>query len=609
MAAFVHSLYPFGLLLLNVAATTEENSTRYDYVTDLFEDLNFTDIDNSVTHQFDFDSTTTTFDYSTTETPVTSPLSPDPLLLSGLISPVTDVVRLCPCDEQRNLCDINCCCDSSCSEEVALFTSCSVVSVSRDKKLCSQVAAHYSLGSTIDGFSVLHTSVQREINYDIFCIQSQNRVEGLSHGLPAVPTARNFDSLFEQFVDFPFSSGGNSGAFSATEDRASSGYLYGDTMATAGRNGERGILWLPAPGVGTSCVDMSPAAFLKKQSSRCSRSLVLDKDCNSLQALNMHTYTGMELLSGKNKDATLVAVEVTSVVQQSLEGTQTQVELGGRDDLDPILLRPAVCTNVVFQVAFVVIYNPAGEIVNVTASLVLGTVRGDTLPMEQDFHITFVQEGSVEVAAHSGNPGYVAGLPLILGTRTAGEITRSTDPSGTLTILQGAWRQDCLRGPYQRSPVLFGLDMVSGCMLRMEEAANCSLVSQVLLDVLRGQNYPQYVAAFGASPLDNPLDWVPIRKDIKPTERQSCSIPLSLHLEVEWTKYGSLVNPQARIVSVKEVIYTNTSSLALLSGGTGVVSVSSSVSFVPVSAAALPGFRASPTLDAKLPFDFFFPFV
>lgn len=47
-------------------------------------------------------------------------------------------------------------------------------------------------------------------------------------------------------------------------------------------------------------------------------------------------------------------------------------------------------------------------------------------------------------------------------------------------------------------------------------------------------------------------------------EGQSCNIPLSLHLEIEWTKYGSLVNPQAQVVSIKEVIQTNTTSLVRL---------------------------------------------
>lgn len=47
-------------------------------------------------------------------------------------------------------------------------------------------------------------------------------------------------------------------------------------------------------------------------------------------------------------------------------------------------------------------------------------------------------------------------------------------------------------------------------------------------------------------------------------DAQSCSIPLSLHLDIEWTTYGSLVNPQPQIVSIKEVIQTNTSSLVRL---------------------------------------------
>lgn len=36
-------------------------------------------------------------------------------------------------------------------------------------------------------------------------------------------------------------------------------------------------------------------------------------------------------------------------------------------------------------------YNPAGEIVNVTVSLVLGFVREAALHLEQEFHVTFVQ--------------------------------------------------------------------------------------------------------------------------------------------------------------------------------------------------------------------------
>ncbi|MED6282151.1 hypothetical protein CHARACLAT_029041 [Characodon lateralis] len=188
-------------------------------------------------------------------------------------------------------------------------------------------------------------------------------------------------------------------------------------------------------------------------------------------------------------------------------------------------------------------------------------------------------------------------------------ITRSINSKDTLSLLCSTEDQDCLQGPHQRSPILFGLDYVSGCTLRLEDITNCSLVSQLILDVLRGPNSPQYVASFGNSPLEIALDWVPVKTNINPTAAQSCNIPLSIHLEIEWTKYGSLVNPQAQIVNIREVIETNRSSLALLSGGTSILPIRSSVAFIPVSAAALPGYRATPSINAKLPFDFFFPFV
>lgn len=51
---------------------------------------------------------------------------------------------------------------------------------SGNNKMCSQDVAYYSLGSSVDGLSELHTTVQREHNYDVFCIQSLNRKSSLT---------------------------------------------------------------------------------------------------------------------------------------------------------------------------------------------------------------------------------------------------------------------------------------------------------------------------------------------------------------------------------------------------------------------------------------------
>lgn len=611
MAPFAAVFCSVMLNLFFLLIATETNS-NYSLNSTMFPEQNdtFNSSDIYTTTQFtQFESTTLITTLSSTKPP--APVLPaDPMPLSGrLPTPLTSVAVLCPCDEHKDMCDMNCCCDSECGSEVALFTGCSVHTVRGSEKLCNRDVASYSLRTTIDGYSELQSSVQNEKNYDVFCIYFQNRVEGFAHPSPALPTDRNFDSLFKQFTSFTFSSQGSS-QVSTTEPQVVSGYQYGDVMELAVGGGQRGVFFLPASGVTADCVDTSPAAFLKEQSSKCSRRVNLQQDCERLPALNMDTYTNVQLFSGKTTNAALVPVEVVSVVLQSLKGTQTEVQFSDGQNLLPVLLSPGLCANIVLKVQYMVKYNPAGEIVSVTVSLVLGFVQEAPLPLGQTFQIKYFQENEPEVTVHfSGNPGYVVGLPLVSGQKTMEGLSRSSNPEDTLSLLQSSVDQDCLWGPQLRSPVLFGLDSVSGCTIRLEDTTNCSLISQVLLDVLRGPNYPQFVASFGNSPLNKPLDWVPIKREFNPQESQSCTIPLSLHLEIEWTKYGTLVNPQSQIVTVNEIIRTNTSQLALLSGGSSIISITNSVAFIPVSAPASPGYRAMPTINAKLPFDFFFPFV
>ncbi|XP_014022841.1 tectonic-1 isoform X2 [Salmo salar] len=623
------TLYTWPFFEFSVAQKTDDFNSTFaranESVIDLLGKQNFTDYENSNALDVEIVSTASNVvstrdgtGFSTPSTTESTPpsMSPQvPLPLSGsLPPPVTDVSRICPCDQLKDQCDPNCCCDPDCRQELALFTGCTVKTVRGEPKLCGQDVVTYTISETIDGYAQVQKSVQQEVNLDVFCIQSTNYEAGLSLATPEVPSAGNFDGLYKHFVQFLFGSANNGATTSTVEPLTSPGYLYGDVIETEEESGGREFFRLPAPSVTAHCSDLNPAAFLREQSNRCMRSLVLERDCTTLQALNMHSYTDPRILSKKSEDARFVAVEVTSIVLQSLEGTQTQLNITGDLSLDPLLLvsvapDSVVCFNVVLQVGYTVTYSEAGDIVNVTASLVLGEIDRNMVPMEQEFQIEFVQNVDQVALPSSGNPGYVVGLPLLAGSKTADGIVHSADSRGAFTLLHGSKLSDCLRGPHHRSPVLFGVDMVSGCTLRLDETANCSVVSEVVLGVLRGQSFPRYVASFGNSPPQHPMDWVPIRNQTKPTEAQSCSIPLSLHLEVQWTQYGSLVNPQAQIVSVIEVIHTNTSNLALLSGGSRVMSVTSSVTFVPVSAAARPGFKASPTIDAKLPYDFFFPFV
>lgn len=535
-----------------------------------------------------------------------------PLPLSGTLpQPVTEVSAVCPCNVQRERCDVNCCCDPDCTQELALFTQCSVQKVVGDAKLCSQDAAVYTLAGTPGGLSQVMTSVQREINPDVFCIQSANYDQGMSFIDPTIPTENNFDSLFDRFVGFFFSaSSGDGRALQTPAQGDSPGYVYGDLIQTMDDAQERGFFRLPASAGAANCLDTNPAAFLKDQTIRCVRNFALEQDCAKLDALNLKAYTSFRVFSGKDSGADLVSVAVETITLQSLEGTQTLVQTdASASDYTPVLLGQ-ICNQVVLQVKYTVRFGDAGQIVRVMASLVLGAVDENTLPIQQEFQITFVQESRSDATLRSsGNPGYVVGLPLVAGWRTAEGIIQSSDPDGSLTVLNSSPEQDCLSGPTQRSPVLFGTDVVSGCTFRLADSTNCSLLSEVILGRLKGQTFPDHVASFGNSLPQNPMDWVPIENQTTPTGTQGCSIPVSYRLEVRWTKYGTLVNPQAQIVNVMETIQTNTSTLPSPSTVGGVISVISSVSFIDVSLSASPGFRAPPTINAKLPSDFFFPFV
>ncbi|KAA0703749.1 Tectonic-1 Precursor [Triplophysa tibetana] len=549
-----------------------------------------------------------------TSIPNTTPYVPRsvlPLPVSGVLPiPLTEVVKLCPCNLQRDQCDINCCCDPDCTEEVSLFTDCSTKTISSDPKLCQKDKVVYSINTTPDGLSRVQSSVKKEVNPDVFCVQSANYEEGMSYGTPEIPTVENFDSLFGQFVGFFFGRTRDTSAQSSAIGNVT-GYLYGDVMQTVNEAGEQESFPFPASAGTAHCLDANPAAFLKDQTSRCVRSFDLAQDCSSLEALDLRAYITFKIRTGKNKEAEVIGVEVSAITLESLEGTWMSVDPAESFVYFPVLLESGdVCNNVVKQVKYIFRYSEAGVILSVMASFLLGAIKNIMVPIQQEFQITFLQEiTSTSAMRYSGNPGYVVGLPLDSVAQENQCISSSTDPKGPLTILQNSAEQDCLLGSSRRSPVQFGIDMVSGCTFRLSDAVNCSLLSEVLLSVLKGQNFPDHVASFGNSLPQNPLDWVPIQIQTITSGTQTCSIPLSYHLEVKWTKYGTLVNPQAQIVRVMETVLTNTSSLALLTSAGGLLSVTTSVSYVDVSASASPGFKVPPTIDAKLPVDFFFPFV
>uniref|UniRef100_A0A8B9CKN0 Tectonic family member 1 n=1 Tax=Anser brachyrhynchus TaxID=132585 RepID=A0A8B9CKN0_9AVES len=475
-------------------------------------------------------------------------------------APITDVAKLCTCDLSVAQCDVNCCCDPDCSAaDFSLFTTCSVPIVTGDSRLCSQKAAVYSLDVKANPPERVFQLIDH-VNPSVFCIHATNYKQALYFPSPEMPTPENFDELFKKFGSAAFSAEPESWTLDSHAPNPSD---YGVPIQTVD-----GFLRLPSPVVSSWCSDANPAGW------------------------KMHLNSSLFALEYS------VNITVQSVVIQSLNGMRTL--LTSKDVLRHPMILDELCMNVVLGVSYHITYTDAGEIIEAAASFVLGAINKEALSVQQSFEISFTQVNTKPVPL-SGNPGYVAGLPVRAGFRPQRYpfLIASTNAYGQLTILQSASNQDCLTAQGGRTPVLFGYNMISGCKLRITAAVKCQPLTQALLDLLKGQSFPEYVASFGNSQAQNVHDWVPIiHLQNSEQVKSSCQIPVSLEIEVKWTKYGSLVNPQARIVNV-----------TLPSGRERTIPILSSVVFTDISSPAEPGYKAWPTINAKLPFDFFFPFV
>ncbi|NXB56015.1 TECT1 protein, partial [Struthidea cinerea] len=527
-------------------------------------------------------------------------------------APVTDVAKLCVCDLLVAQCDVNCCCDPDCSaEDFSLFTTCSVPVVTGDSQLCSQKAAVYSLDVEANPPERIFKLID-QVNPSIFCIHATNYKQAMYLKSPEIPTPENFDRLLDKFGGATFSAEPDSwnldtDAQNPPDANETYRYEYGVPVQT-----EDAFLRLPSPVVSSWCSDANPAGFLVNQATKCIRSVSVEK-CDSIQALSMLFYINSSILAVP-KSSQMVNITVQSIVVQSLNGMRTL--LNSSDVLRLPMVLDGLCINAVLGVNYHITHTDTGEIIEAAAAFVLGAISKEALSIEQSFEISFTQENTQPVLL-SGNPGYVVGLPVRAGFRPQGYPFPAgflSNKHGQLTILQSTATQDCLAAQGARAPVLFGYNMISGCKLRITAAMKCQPLAQTLLDVLKGQSFPEYVASFGNSQAQDVLDWVPItqlhisEQMISNTLQSSCQIPVSLGIEVKWTKYGSLVNPQARIVNVTATI-TTTTLKQLPSGRERIIPITSSVVFTDISSPAEPGYKAWPTINIKLPFDFFYPFV
>ncbi|XP_076058780.1 tectonic-1-like [Oratosquilla oratoria] len=301
------------------------------------------------------------------------------------------------------------------------------------------------------------------------------------------------------------------------------------------------------------------------------------------------------------------------------------------------------CQNVVSSVEYKIFHNGTKGIKHIQALVYLRNVSQETempfVAVKQKFkvHYIWASETLEDIFYRSGRPGYVVGKPLLMGKRVVNvtdvdedgkeAILLSRNPQDWLTILSAGTGSTCQR----RTNVLFRQDMRSGCIIHAspkELRNNCEELQKKILLLLHGnlnENFSELrVAMYGDASVENTGDWIPILRPEEPRAKASSpgttgeclGLILSLHMEIAYAMSGALSNPQAKVVSVvfhygqpKDVESLCTGITCQSSDSKLALEIISSVSFIDTSKPPLAHYASPPTVDIKLPYDFFYPFL
>lgn len=189
------------------------------------------------------------------------------------------------------------------------------------------------------------------------------------------------------------------------------------------------------------------------------------------------------------------------------------------------------------------------------------------------------------------------------------------------TLISGASSQ-CVSNSF--STIGFGQDKISGCLQNYSGSTQCSTIQSNILSYLvtppttSSSSDSWYVAEFGNTAESATDNWILLTGwEGAGAQSQSASagctdLVVGLNYTVLYANTGSLSNPQAKITGIEVSSITKTfqyECYGVSCNSEQFIEVITSVTFIDVSTAPAILLRQRPTVDARLPSDFFFPFT
>lgn len=531
----------------------------------------------------------------------------------------SDIDLSCPCNLKENSCDAGCCCDQDCSDFESKSSTCIsgfFGGATSERPFEFSCQASWPDARTWQPFLCVVIVNSPLIGYFFNFTSPSASSDSASYNSLASTKKREPFSFVESEGRQTTLSGGfyRAGETIKTAANAEDVRYVGATL---------GVLSLPQPVFNGLCSQTTPVRFLEEFSSRCV--LELDQAFCSSQspwsALNyvMPTKLGRPacllppavLAQGRlndtagappelaNTDVRYYCGDVSAYVSMTPEAPgdlqlNTSSLFGTNSTETPAFERcvfdtgetippaPAfnkttrVCSNVVVRVEYEFKWRER-RIDAVMGKVTLGNVQLPALKPQtgratsdnfvntlgQTFSVKFLHSPQIINSTknpipfeRSGNPGYLRGRPVLSrnSENSSGQVT-----AGKIQLWSPGPNSLCADSAL--TPVLYGQDTFSGCMLRLsiDDMRNCTLLRELILTNQNRLTQAADIGRRGNATLNNSADWLPVIREPIANNSEAPSgagicpgIPSGLVIEMlvtEAGKYGGV--PQMEIVGTR----------------------------------------------------------
>ncbi|KFZ45802.1 Tectonic-2, partial [Antrostomus carolinensis] len=439
----------------------------------------------------------------------------------------------CPCDLTAGACDVRCCCDLECTPDL--------------KQLFNESCFTGVFGGDVNPpFDQLCTSESMEYYtpdwFPFLCVQSSlNNTPFLGyfyHGSISTPSVPPFKIPLQ-----------------ASAGKLFTGYRQGDPIMTE----ENEYFTIPQQSMAGQCVGNAPVAYLQNFDVKCLTNLASYEE-GLPHDVRIHSGTGDFIQQ--------------NVIYRTIIDT-------GKFITESESLHPAevLCQNVTFAENYTFIWKDKNiEQINVT--VFLGSLCDGEI-LSQRFTVKFLSLESTSAAELFGNPGYQVGKPVRAANMNA------SDTFGSLNIWQTAGRGLCTSATY--TPVLFGVDSLSGCILEVDVNEDCSFLRGNVTEKLNSLTQATHVGKRRNSNYSDANAWVeiirldPFNSDTNVSTgnlKGICpDIPANLNIRIIFADVGAVRGiPQQEILAV-QISY----STVIWQFQCGLI-CENSISFLPITA-------------------------